>query len=159
MKNNIINELGELAIGARMRRLIDLLAKDVGKIYTEHGLEFETKYFALFYLISRRGSISIMDIAEELSFTHPAIIHMAKELEKKGYIESLKAPEDLRKRMLRLSKKGKAALPAFEKVWAKIARLNKQLMESQQNSLLKALEEMEALLEEKTYYKRFYKHK
>ena len=49
MTKNIINELGELAIGARMRRLIDLLAKDVGKIYTEHGLEFETKYFALFY--------------------------------------------------------------------------------------------------------------
>jgi len=159
MTKNIINELGELAIGARMRRLIDLLAKDVGKIYTEHGLEFETKYFALFYLISRRGIISIMEIAEELSLTHPAIIHLAKGLEKKGYIESLKAPEDLRKRMLRLSKKGKGALPAFEKVWTKIARLNKQLLESQRNNLLRALEEMEALLEEKTYYKRFYKYK
>jgi len=113
----------------------------------------------LFYLISRRGIISIMEIAEELSLTHPAIIHLAKGLEKKGYIESLKAPEDLRKRMLRLSKKGKGALPAFEKVWTKIARLNKQLLESQRNNLLRALEEMEALLEEKTYYKRFYKYK
>ncbi len=157
MKQNIINELGELAIGARMRRLIDVLARDVGKIYVEHGLEFETKYFALFYLVSKRGSISIMEIAEELSLTHPAIIHMAKELEKKGYIESVQAPDDLRKRLLRLSKKGKAALPSFQKVWNKIGRLNKQLMESQTNNLLNALQEMEALLEEKTYYKRFYK--
>ena len=100
-----------------------------------------------------------MDIAEELSFTHPAIIHMAKELEKKGYIESIKSPGDLRKRMLRLSKKGKLALPAFEIVWKKISALNKKLMDNQQNNLLKALEEMETMLEEKTYYKRFYKQK
>jgi DNA-binding MarR family transcriptional regulator len=159
MANNIINELGGLAIGARMRRLIDIFSKDVEKIYTDHGLEFETKYFILFYLVSRRGSISIMDIADELSLTHPAIIHMAKELEKRGYIESVKSPGDLRKRMLRLSKKGKLALPAFEAVWKKIGTLNKRLMESQQNNLLKAIEEMEIMLEEKTYYKRFYKQK
>jgi len=31
-----------------------------------------------------------MEIADELSLSHPGIIHLAKELEKKGYIESVK---------------------------------------------------------------------
>jgi DNA-binding MarR family transcriptional regulator len=152
---NIINELGELAIGARMRRLYDVFSKDVMKIYNDHNLDFEAKYFTLFYLVSKRNGIGIMDAADELSLTHPAIIHLAKDLEKKGYIESVKSPVDSRKRLLMLSRKGKAALPAFNEVWNKIDKLNKKLMRAQNNNLLKALEEMENLLDEKSYYKRY----
>jgi DNA-binding MarR family transcriptional regulator len=152
---NIINELGELAIGARMRRLYDVFSRDVMKIYNDHNLDFEAKYFTLFFLVSKRNGIGIMDAAEELSLTHPAVIHLAKELEKKGYIESVKSPLDSRKRLLMLSRKGKAALPAFNEVWNKIEKLNKKLMRGQKNNLLKALEEMENLLDEKSYYKRY----
>ncbi|MDI3322198.1 MarR family winged helix-turn-helix transcriptional regulator [Pinibacter soli] len=152
---NIIDELGELAIGARMRRLYDVFSRDVMKIYNDHNLDFEAKYFTLFYLVSKRNGIGIMDAAEELSLTHPAIIHLAKDLERKGYIESVKSPLDSRKRLLMLSRKGKAALPAFKEVWNKIDKLNKKLMRAQNNNLLKALEEIENLLDEKSYYKRY----
>jgi DNA-binding MarR family transcriptional regulator len=155
MADDIISKLGPLAIGARMRRLTDMFSRDVAMIYKEHHLDFEAKYFVLFYLISQRDGIGIMEIADELSYTHPAIIHLAKELEKKSYIESLKSPDDSRKRLLRLSKKGKAALPEFKKVWDKIQKLNARLMQKQKNNLLKAIAEMEAILEEKSYYKRF----
>ena len=155
MPNDIISKLGPLAIGARMRRLTDMFSRDVAMIYKEHHLDFEAKYFVLFYLVSQRDGIGIMEIADELSYTHPAIIHLAKELEKKGYIESFKSPDDNRKRLLKLSKKGKASLPEFKKIWDKIQKLNARLMQKQQNNLLKAITEMEAILEEKSYYKRF----
>ncbi|HMG66751.1 MAG TPA: MarR family transcriptional regulator, partial [Chitinophagaceae bacterium] len=100
MNGNIISELGALAIGARMRRLTDIFSRDVAIIYKEHRLDFEAKYFVLFYLVAERGKIGIMDIAEELSLSHPAIIHLAKELEQKGYILSVKSPGDNRKRLL-----------------------------------------------------------
>lgn len=154
MTNSIINELGALAIGSRMRRLYDALSRDAARIYQDNELQFEIKYFTLFYLISKRKKIGIMDIAEELSLTHPAIIHLAKELEKKGYIESVSAPADSRKRMLQLSAKGKKSLPAFEKVWEKINALNEQLF-AQQHQLLQTLEAIEKTLEETSYYKRF----
>jgi len=155
MTDNIISKLGALAIGARMRRLTDIFSRDVAMIYKEHHLDFEAKYFVLFYLISQRDGIGIMDIADELSLTHPAIIQLAKELEKKGYIKSVKSPIDSRKRLLSLSKKGKASLPEFKKVWDKIQKLNTQLMQKQQHNLLKAITEMEAILEEKSFYRRF----
>ncbi|TCC98365.1 MarR family winged helix-turn-helix transcriptional regulator [Pedobacter hiemivivus] len=154
MAQNIINELGALAIGSRMRRLYDALSKDAARVYEDHELQFEIKYFTLFYIISKRKQIGIMDIAEELSLTHPAIIHLAKELEKKGYIESASAPGDSRKRMLQLSAKGKKSLPAFKKVWEKINTLNEQLF-VQQHQLLQTLEAIEKTLEERSYYKRF----
>lgn len=157
MKTNIIDELEELAVGARMKRLYDILSKDVKRIYEEHHLDFETKYFTLFYLIAKRGEISITEIAEELSLTHPGVINLAKELEKKGYIESFKSPSDSRKRLVRLSKKGKKVLPEFQKVWDMIYKTNKLLFAKQQHHLLKAVEETEALLEKESYYKRFKK--
>ena len=98
-----------------------------------------------------------MEIAAELSLSHPGVINLAKELEKKGYIESFKPPDDNRKRSLRLSKKGLKALPAFELVWNKIYKTNKLLFAKQQHHLLRALEETEALLEKESYYKRFKK--
>lgn len=154
MAQNIINELGPLAIGSRMRRLYDQLARDAARIYEDHALEFDIQYFSLFYIISKRKQIGIMDIAAELSLTHPAVIHLAKALEKMGYITSVKSPDDNRKRMLQLSRKGKQQLPAFEKVWKKIAQLNKMLF-MMEHQLLQTLEAVEQTLETKSYYKRF----
>ena len=45
MTENIINQLGTLAIGARMRRLTEMFSKDVTRIYKEHGLDFDPKTF------------------------------------------------------------------------------------------------------------------
>jgi DNA-binding MarR family transcriptional regulator len=157
MNENIINQLGALAVGARMRRLTEMFARDVSRIYKEHGLDFDPKHFILFYLIAERGSIGIMEVAEELGFSHPAIIHIAKELEKKGFIESMKSLTDNRKRLLKLSEKGARALPEFKKLWGKIDKLNTELMATQQYHLLKAIAEMEAILEDRSFYKRFNK--
>ncbi|EHQ29420.1 bifunctional helix-turn-helix transcriptional regulator/GNAT family N-acetyltransferase [Mucilaginibacter paludis] len=155
MKRNIIDKLEELAIGARMRRLYDIFAKDVALIYKDQQLDFEPKYFTLYYLISERQEVSVTEIAEELNLTHPGVIHLAGELEQLGFIESFKLSGDSRKRMLRLSAQGRQSLPKFTDVWNKIAGLNQSLFNSQQYNLLSAVKETEAMLEEKTYYQRF----
>ncbi|MEO6148819.1 MAG: bifunctional helix-turn-helix transcriptional regulator/GNAT family N-acetyltransferase [Mucilaginibacter sp.] len=152
---SIIDDLQELAIGSRLKRLYDTFAKDVAQIYKDEELTFEPKYFTLYYLISRRGEIGITEIADELALTHPGVIHLARELEALGYIESIKSKTDSRKRILRLSVKGKESLPKFEHVWAKITSLNKSLFENQQNNLLTAVAETEEQLNEKNYYQRF----
>jgi len=152
---SIINELNELAIGARMKRLYDLFAKDVILIYQDEKLNFEPKYFTLYYLISRKGEIGITEIADELNLTHPGVIHLAKELEDLGYIQSGKSASDSRKRILKLSEKGIASLEKFERVWEKILLLNQSLFNNQQHHLLTAIMETENQLNSKPYYQRF----
>ncbi|MGF7039166.1 bifunctional helix-turn-helix transcriptional regulator/GNAT family N-acetyltransferase [Mucilaginibacter lappiensis] len=152
---SIIDELEELAFGARLKRLYEYFAKDVVLIYKDELLNFEPKYFTLYYLISKQGEAGVTEIAEELGLTHPGVIHLAKELEELGFIESVKSATDSRRRMLRLSKKGRESLPKFERVWVKIVALNKALFSSQQNNLLNAIIETEAQLNEKPYYQRF----
>ena len=152
---SVIDDLNELAIGARMKRLYDLFAKDVILIYQDEKLNFEPKYFTLYYLISKKGEIGITEIADELNLTHPGVIHLAKELEALGYIQSGKSASDSRKRILKLSEKGIESLDKFQRVWEKILLLNQSLFNNQQHNLLTAIMETENQLNAKPYYQRF----
>lgn len=151
----IIDDLGELAIGLRLKRLYDAFARDVVKVYHDNQLNFEAKYFGLFYIINYHKEASLTQIADELNLTHAGVIHLAKELENLGYIESVRSSSDSRKRMLKLSTKGIEALPDFERVWANIKQLNQQLFASTENNLMLAVNETEELLRQKNYYQRY----
>jgi len=152
---NIINELGSFAIGARLRRLFESLVNDMTLIYKEQGLPLETKDFILYYLMSKRSSISISDIAKELNLTHPAVIHIARSLENIGYIESEKSSSDSRKRLLKLTKKGQKDLGKYRVLWDDIISLNQEIFE-QQVQLLQNIQKLEEMLKEKTYYQRYH---
>jgi DNA-binding MarR family transcriptional regulator len=98
--------------------------------------------------------LGIMEIAQKLNISHPAVIQLAKELEKKGWISSTKSKEDARKRLLKLSKKGLLLLPQLQLVWDDIREVNRQVVEDQSINILSALGEMEAYFESKSYTER-----
>ncbi len=147
-------KLAELALGSRLMRLSDMMMKDVSQIYQEFGFKFESKWFTVFYLLSEKDALSIMEIAEDLEISHPAVIQIAKELEKEGLIQSKKSEHDHRKRFLSLTQKGKDLRPHLHELWTAFSQTNLQLLHSQRNHLLFAIEEMEKLLTEKSFYNR-----
>jgi DNA-binding MarR family transcriptional regulator len=155
MQSDIIDELGPLAIGARMRRFYDMLAKDMTKVYKENGLPLEPKDLILYYLLAKRTRLSIAEIANELSLTHPAVIHVAKGLEKMGYVESEKDKGDSRKRYLKLTKTGKAHLVKYNELWEKVRMLNRELF-IKKTAFLETISALEKLLEERSFYQRYH---
>lgn len=152
---DLISELGALAFGSRLKRLSENIMRGGEDVYRFYGVDFEPKWFPLFYFLTQKGEAGIMEIAEGLNVTHPAVIQMAKELEKKGLIISKKSAEDARKRNLKISKKGKNLLPTLEKIWEGIKTMNVQIIESQEHNLLLAMKEIEDTWAEKTYLQRF----
>lgn len=154
----IIDEIEELAIGIRLKRLYEIFAESVVRIYKDHELDFEPKYFGLYYIISRFDEVSVTDVANELGLTHAGIIHLAHDLEKLGFIESVKSATDSRKRMLRLSARGKKVLPDFERVWSNIKQLNRKLFNSTTHNLMSAVNETEQLLRKESYYQQYNKN-
>lgn len=154
-KMDLLIELGALAFASRMKRMSEIGMQSVADVYQFYGIDFEAKYFPLFYYLSQKGEASIMEIAEVLNVTHPAIIQTAKGLEKKGLIISKKSSEDARKRNLKLSKKGKILLPKLQKIWADVKELNTHIFENQEHNILVALKELEDIWTEKTYIERF----
>ena len=154
---DLLSSLGALAIAARMKRISESIMRSGAEVYRYYGIDFQPKWFPLYYYLSVKGESGIMEIAEGLNVTHPAIIQIAKELEKKGLITSKKSKEDARKRNLKLSKKGNELLPMMQKIWEEIKKVNTAILDRQENSLLKALDELEINWVEKKYLNNFTK--
>ncbi len=81
IKSDLIKDLKALALGTRLKRLSDVLMSDVGKIYKEQDIDFEPRWFAMMYLLSKEKSLSIIDIADQLRLSHPAVVQFADQMQ------------------------------------------------------------------------------
>ncbi|MFY7888032.1 MAG: MarR family winged helix-turn-helix transcriptional regulator [Spirosomataceae bacterium] len=152
---DLISELGALAFGSRLKRMSETIMRGGEEVYRYYGIDFQPKWFPLFYYLAQKGEAGIMEIAEGLHVTHPAVIQNAKELEKKGLIVSTKSTEDARKRNLTLSDKGKELLPQLQTIWQQIKAMNSELIDTREHNILIALKEIEDVWEEKSFIERF----
>lgn len=149
----MIDEAGILAIATRLTRLSDNLRKDGHLIYQAYGIDFEPKYFPVVFVLYTKPSLSIVQVAEEIGYSHPSTITLLKDLEKKGLIASKKDRQDERKRMVRLTPKGRALVGKIQPVWQTMTQALNDLLTTK-NNLLDAVTEVERRMEEQSFYQR-----
>lgn len=151
---DFLDELGELALATRLKRLSERLAHDVSLIYKKVGLELEPKWFLVLMLLKKEKLLSIVEISEKLRLSHPAIVQFVNELLKQGLIISSKDSKDGRKRMIALSRKGKEVLDKAKPVLGIIKAENQNWLDEQNRNLLELIAELEKSLDEKSMYER-----
>jgi DNA-binding MarR family transcriptional regulator len=156
MKTNLIDELGELALSTRLMRLSEWTRKDVTRIYKEYGIAFESKWFPVLYVLSRRSPLSVGELAEELGYAHPSVIALVREMEKCGLVKSVASKTDARKRMLQLTPKALKWKEKMQPLWDQMRIVARQIYNNG-SSLLKAIDDVEMALRESSYYDRFRK--
>ncbi|UFH56111.1 bifunctional helix-turn-helix transcriptional regulator/GNAT family N-acetyltransferase [Spirosoma sp. KNUC1025] len=147
-------DMAELALASRLRRLSDYYWQNVTATYRKSGLDFDVRWATVFVLIARQGPVAVMEIAERLGITHPAVIQVTNELEKHKLIVSTKSERDGRKRFLTLSEDGRAMLPKLQPLWDAFITVNHEMLASQQHNLLTSLQEMENQLAERGFFDR-----
>jgi DNA-binding MarR family transcriptional regulator/GNAT superfamily N-acetyltransferase len=152
--NDKIKELGEIALGSRLKRLSDRFMDDVARIYRMRQSEFEPRWFTLTYLLYNSGRMSVLDIAGALKLTHPAVVQFINEMSKKGLISSAKDETDKRKRMVELSEKGKEMFESVMPVLPVIESAVKELIDSTGYNFMPVLELMEKQLDQKGLFER-----
>ena len=150
---SVIDDLGILAIATRMQCLAERMRKDGLLIYKAHGIDFEPKWFPVVYTLHLKSAMSVVELANEIGYSHPSTISLLKELEKLKLIRSAKDKTDERKRLLQLTDKGKALITQMEPVWQVMIAATTQLIDTQ-NNLMKAMEEVEQQLEIQSFYQR-----
>jgi len=139
---NIIDESGILAISTRLQRLSEQLRKDGALFYKSYGIDFEPKWFPVIYTLHHKGVLSVVEIANEIGYTHPSTISLLKELEKQKLIRSKKDKIDERKRLIVLTTKGQELILKMEPVWGVMTQVLSDIADNQ-NNLLKAIDEAE----------------
>lgn len=151
---DLIRELGTLAIASRFRRLTEWLYKDGRRIYRELAVDFEPRWFPLFYLLKESGTVSVTEAAQVLGFSHPAINQIAGQMSRQGFLKSVVDGQDERKHLLRLTQKGKVVLSSLEPVWSDIQAAADEVLAKASADFLTELGRFEDALNEKGVYER-----
>jgi len=151
---DLIRELGSLALASRLRRLAEWLYKDGVRIYREESADFEPRWFPLFYLLKESGAVPVTVAASALGYSHPAINQIAGQMSRRGFLESIRDKKDERKRLLRLTKKGKAAVSSLQPVWEDIEAVAKELLSEASGDFLSDIGRIEDALLKTGMYER-----
>ena len=150
---NIIDESGILAISTRLQRLSEQLRKDGALFYKSYGIDFEPKWFPVVYTLHHKEVLSVVEIANEIGYTHPSTISLLKELEKQKLIRSKKDKVDERKRLILLTPKGQELILKMKPVWDVMSSVLKEIADNQ-NNLLQAINEAENKLMHQSFLQR-----
>ncbi|MGN7758429.1 MarR family winged helix-turn-helix transcriptional regulator [Chryseobacterium sp. 22532] len=150
---NIINESGILAISTRLQRLSEQLRKDGALIYKSFGIDFEPKWFPVIFTLHHKKMLSVVEIANEIGYTHPSTISLLKELEKQKLIQSKKDKQDERKRLIVLSPKGLELIEKMKPVWELVSKVLGEIADNE-NHLLSAINEAEEKIAMQSFYQR-----
>lgn len=151
---NTIKQLGYIAIGTRLRMLTDKFILDADKIYKDTGLDFEPRWFTVFYLINLKKSITVTEIADQLGYTQPAVTQIANSLVKKKLISAVKEKKDSRKKILNITAKGEDLLLELIPVWQDIENSVKELFNDTGYDVLFVVSKLESELEKNDIYSR-----
>jgi DNA-binding MarR family transcriptional regulator len=151
---DLIKQLGLLAVASRLKRLSDRLMRDGSRIYREQGLDFEPRWFTVFYLLSQKSPWAVTEIARKLRVSHPAVNQVANAMEKAGLMVSQKDKADERKRLLSLSPSGKALVTKLKPIWNDFKLSAGELLEESGVDLLEALDRIENSLDDTEMYER-----
>lgn len=150
---NVINQAGILAISTRLQRLSDQLRKDGLLIYKANGIDFEPKWFPVVYSLHVKPVLSVVEIATEIGYSHPSTISLLKELEKQKLIRSGRDKADERKRLIRLTDKGKALVEQMQPVWEIMTAALTELTDTT-NNLMRAINEVEEQVRQRSFFER-----
>jgi DNA-binding MarR family transcriptional regulator len=150
---NVIDESGILAISTRLQRLSDQLRKDGTLIYKANGIDFEPKWFPVIYTLHLRSVLSVVEIANEIGYTHPSTISLLKELEKEKLIRSKRDKADERKRLIQLTAKGQELIDRMKPVWGVMIEALTELAKTQ-NNLMQAIGEVEEQMKRLSFFER-----
>ncbi|WBL26965.1 MarR family winged helix-turn-helix transcriptional regulator [Zunongwangia sp. HGR-M22] len=128
MDDDFLVEMGYAGLTGRLKRLSDSFLYSTRQFYRDNGLEIEPNWHMIFLLLEKHERLTVMEIAEKLHLSHPAIVQLVDKMKKKGYINSVKDPKDKRKHLLRLSKKARLKLPEMQRHWDAGDKAVKEIM-------------------------------
>ncbi|MFZ2055236.1 MAG: bifunctional helix-turn-helix transcriptional regulator/GNAT family N-acetyltransferase [Candidatus Aminicenantales bacterium] len=145
---DFLKELGYLAIASRMKGLTDRLLRGGSEAYRYLEIDFEPRWFTIFYLLSTESSpLSIQEIADALKVSHPAVIQTAQMLVKRGFIRSYQDEADRRKRRLAITPQGKELATELAPVWNCFLSAVSELFGSAGADMMEAIQKVEAELD------------
>ncbi len=150
----LIRQLENLAFGTRLRLLTERVLQDSSMVYKSLDMDFEPRWFALFYLLNESSPIAVTEAAAMLGYTQPAITQTANLMIKKGLIRTLREKNDTRKKLLALAPRGKEMVANLKPVWKAFEEATNELFKDTGIDVIMVFDKIEKELDKKDLFTR-----
>lgn len=150
MAADFLDELAELALGSRLKRLSDRLMAEANSIYQAFGHTVQPRWFVLLALLYRRGRVGVVDAAESLGISQPAVSQFSRDLEDKGWLKVVFDEQDGRKRYLALTDLGRKEVDSLQPMWRAVEAAAKDLCEETGGDFYRSIQRFEKALKQKS---------
>ncbi|MBI5021328.1 MAG: bifunctional helix-turn-helix transcriptional regulator/GNAT family N-acetyltransferase [Ignavibacteriales bacterium] len=151
---DIISDLGEMAFASRLRRLGERLAKDVTLLYHKLDIDFEARWFSVFYSLHCYSPITVTGLADSLGISHTGVKQLAREMAEKKLVTWSKGKDDKRQQLISLTAKGKEIAQQLLPVWEEVRKATKELLDTTDCNMLGGLKNIEQQLDQRNMYER-----
>jgi len=151
---DFFDKIGKVAIGSRLRMLSELITEDSAKIYNLYGIDFQPKWFPVYYILAEGTANTITSIAKEIGHSHPSVSKIISEMVKAGLVTEKSDSKDGRRNVVSLSGKGNEVTLKIHDQYKDIDSAIEDMLKQSTHNLWKALAEWEFLLEQKSLLRR-----
>jgi ribosomal protein S18 acetylase RimI-like enzyme/predicted transcriptional regulator len=150
----IFEELGQIALGSRIRLIGDKITKDSEKIYQAYQIDIQPKWFPVYYALSKGETKKVTAIANEIGHSHVSVSKIVAEMTKYGYIKEEKDPKDRRCTLVSLTSKGLEINDKIKFPYTDISSALDDIKYSSATDLWTALHEWDEYLNKKSLLER-----
>jgi DNA-binding MarR family transcriptional regulator len=145
-QGDFIHSLGLPFLAHRLRRLSELLVVEEEPVMREADLLVPARGSSTMLLLSRKGPLTVTQIARELRLSHPLIIRIVRALETVGYVAGGNEQPDRRSRRLVLTALGAAKAKELEEFNQVVAEAYRWLFRAAEADLFAAVEATEPVV-------------
>ena len=147
---------GGAAIGARLRRLSELIDGDTTRIYETLGIRFEQRWFGVLNQLILDGPATVSELASALRISHASVSQTRQSLERAGILRAEPDASDARRRTLKLTPAGRRLVNQLRPVWQALDRAALEL-NAESGHVAKALDRMDDALAKMSMFDRIVK--
>ncbi|VXC04936.1 MarR family transcriptional regulator [Flavobacterium sp. 9AF] len=151
---DIYSQIGKIALGSRLRRLGERIAEEAFHIYKLYDIDFQPKWFPVFYALSLGQKKTISILASEIGHSQPSVSKIVREMVKNGIVIENTDTIDKRKNFISLTDKGIEMNSKIQHQYKDVNIAIEEALAETNNDLWKAIEEWEFLLDQKSLLKR-----
>lgn len=143
MQHDFLNELAELALGSRLKRMSERMLGSASGVYQEFGLNINPKWFTLMALLDVKDNkeqiLTIVEASNLLGLSQPALSQFSRQLQNEKLIKITKDPYDSRKRILSLTPQGRKQIKKMKPIWEAVQQAAMDLCTEHNNDFYRSL--------------------
>ncbi len=148
MVDDVVEQLGHLALGTRLKRIGERLQGDTTRFIAADGLAVPASAFPLLAALDRPGGLTVGELADAVGVSQPAVTRSVTRLAHDGLVAVASEASDRRRRSVRLTERGEAVVSrARAAVWPHVEAAVAEACAGLEGPLLAQLAELEARLD------------